>query len=62
MVHEIINPMENFWQDIFKHAYLALKEVLDANISFLHERELISKFNKEANHIVHLIMMNEIFI
>ena len=33
LFHEIIDPLDPFWQDIFKHAYLALKEILDGNIS-----------------------------
>ena len=35
LFHEIIDPLDLFWQDIFKQAYLALKEILDSNINFL---------------------------
>ncbi len=43
LFHEIIDPLEKFWQNIFKHAYLALKEILDGNIRFLKEKEAITK-------------------
>ena len=43
LFHEIIDPLEKFWQDIFKHAYLALKEILDGNIRYLKEKDAITK-------------------
>lgn len=43
LFHEIIDPLEKFWQDIFKHAYLALKEILDGNIRYLKEKNAITK-------------------
>lgn len=42
LFHEIIDPLEHFWQDIFKHAYLALKEILDGNIRYLQEKKTIT--------------------
>ena len=42
LFHEIIDPLDEFWQDIFKCAYLALKEVMDGNIRFFIDRELVS--------------------
>lgn len=43
LFHEIIDPLDPFWQDIFKHSYLALKEILDANINYFIEKENIKK-------------------
>ncbi len=43
LFHEIIDPLDNFWQEIFKHSYLALKEILDGNISFFFEKGKITK-------------------
>ncbi len=41
LFHEIIDPLDSFWQDLFKHSYLALKEILDGNINyFLEEAEI----------------------
>ena len=37
LFHEIIDPLDSFWQDIFKHSYLALKEILDGNINYFLE-------------------------
>lgn len=37
LFHEIIDPLDIFWQDIFNHSYLALKEVLDGNINYFLE-------------------------
>ena len=42
LFHEIIDPLDEFWQDMFKCAYLALKEVLDGNIRFFIDREAIT--------------------
>lgn len=42
LFHEIIDPLDEFWQDMFKCAYLALKEVLDGNIRFFIDRELVN--------------------
>lgn len=33
LFHEIIDPLDEEWQIIFKNAYLVLKEVVDINIS-----------------------------
>ena len=33
LFHEIIDPLDEEWQIIFKNAYLVLKEVVDLNIS-----------------------------
>lgn len=38
LFHEIIDPLESFWQNLFKNAYLALKEILDGNIAYLNEK------------------------
>lgn len=43
LFHEIIDPLENFWQDMFKNAYLALKEILDGNIKFLQEQDKVKE-------------------
>ena len=42
LFHEIIDPLDSFWQDMFKCSYLALKEVLDGNIRFFIDRELVN--------------------
>lgn len=42
LFHEIIDPLDEFWQDMFKCAYLALKEVLDGNIRFFIDREVVT--------------------
>ena len=33
LFHEIIDPLDEEWQSIFKNAYLVLKEIVDLNIS-----------------------------
>lgn len=33
LFHEIIDPLNEEWQLIFKNAYLVLKEIVDLNIS-----------------------------
>ena len=43
LFHEIIDPLDSFWQDIFKHSYLALKEILDGNINYFLEKTDIDK-------------------
>lgn len=43
LFHEIIDPLDSFWQDIFKHSYLALKEILDGNINFFLEKTNVKK-------------------
>lgn len=43
LFHEIIDPLIPFWQEIFKHSYLVLKEILDGNINFFIEQEAIRK-------------------
>lgn len=51
LFHEIIDPLDAFWQEIFKHSYLVLKEILDGNINYFLEKEsvteLILKFARE---------------
>lgn len=39
LFHEIIDPLDSFWQEIFKHSYLVLKEILDGNINYFLEKE-----------------------
>ena len=41
LFHEIIDPLVPFWQEIFKHSYLALKEILDGNINFFIEQDTV---------------------
>ena len=43
LFHEIIDPLDSFWQDLFKHSYLALKETLDGNINYFLEKSDIDK-------------------
>ena len=43
LFHEIIDPLDSFWQDLFKHSYLALKEILDGNINYFLEEAEIKK-------------------
>ena len=46
LFHEIIDPLNSFWQEIFKHSYLALKEILDGNINYFIEQDaIISKMH-----------------
>ena len=33
LFHEIIDPLDEEWQVIFKNAYLVLKEIVDLNIA-----------------------------
>ena len=42
LFHEIIDPLDSFWQDLFKHSYLALKEILDGNINYFVEKDKIT--------------------
>lgn len=37
LFHEIIDPLDEEWQTIFKHAYLVLKEIVDLNIRVLEK-------------------------
>ncbi len=41
LFHEIIDPLDSLWQDLFKHSYLALKEILDGNINYFLEEAKI---------------------
>ena len=44
LFHEIIDPLDPEWQDIFKKSYLVLKEIAEVNISILkkkHDNETI---------------------
>ena len=38
LFHEIIDPLDEEWQIIFKNAYLVLKEIVDLNINELKEK------------------------
>lgn len=38
LFHEIIDPLDEEWQIIFKNAYLVLKEIVDINISENEEK------------------------
>lgn len=37
LFHEIIDPLDEEWQIIFKNAYLVLKEIVDMNITYIQE-------------------------
>lgn len=37
LFHEIIDPLDEEWQIIFKNAYLVLKEIVDLNIGQIQE-------------------------
>lgn len=43
LFHEIIDPLDSFWQEIFKHSYLALKEILDGNINYFLEMSIVNR-------------------
>lgn len=43
LFHEIIDPLDSFWQEIFKHSYLALKEILDGNINYFLEQSEVKQ-------------------
>ena len=53
LFHEIIDPLDYFWQDIFKHSYIALKEILDGNINYLLEKDQIKNliYNNACDEI-----------
>ena len=38
LFHEIIDPLDEEWQVIFKNAYLVLKEIVDLNIATIETR------------------------
>ena len=38
LFHEIIDPLDEEWQVIFKNAYLILKEIVDLNITEIEEK------------------------
>lgn len=38
LFHEIIDPLDEEWQVIFKNAYLVLKEIVDLNIAAIETR------------------------
>ncbi len=57
LFHEIIDPLDEFWQDMFKCAYLALKEVLDGNIRFFIDREAVT--SSIVNDVMSCISDNE---
>ena len=39
MFHEIIDPLNEEWQIVFKNAYLVLKEIVDLNIQIIDEKK-----------------------
>lgn len=41
LFHEIIDPLNNEWQIVFKNAYLVLKQIVDANIKSLEDTKKI---------------------
>lgn len=53
LFHEIIDPLDSFWQEIFKHSYLALKEILDGNINYFLEMSIV-------NRLIHTLAWDEI--
>lgn len=42
LFHEIIDPLNAQWQNIFKNSYLALKEMVDFNIAYLNSQRVES--------------------
>ena len=42
LFHEIIDPLNNEWQFVFKNAYLVLKQIVDANINSLKYTDTLS--------------------
>lgn len=42
LFHEIIDPLDEEWQLIYKNAYLALKELLDSTTNYLIKKEISS--------------------
>lgn len=42
LFHEIIDPLDAFWQELFKYSYLALKEILDGNLLYFEERKRVT--------------------
>ena len=45
LFHEIINPLDEEWQYIFKNAYFALKEILDKTITVLIEKVIAKEID-----------------
>lgn len=43
LFHEIIDPLDEKWQTVFKNSYLILKEIVDSNIDHLEKAEVISE-------------------
>lgn len=41
LFHEIIDPLNEEWQIVFKNAYLVLKEIVDLNIQIIHKKSQI---------------------
>lgn len=39
-IYDIIDPLDEEWQLIYKNAYLALKELLDATTNYLIKNEI----------------------
>ena len=49
LFHEIIDPLNTFWQEVFKSSYMVLKEILDGNIKYFLDKEKI--FESLRQHI-----------
>ena len=47
LFHEIIDPLDEEWQQIFKSAYLVLKQIVDGNILFLQQKDSMLKAKPE---------------
>ena len=39
LFHEIIDPLDEEWQLVFKNAYLVLKEIVDLNIQVIDSKK-----------------------
>ena len=44
LFHEIIDPLDEEWQYIFKNAYLVLKQIVDVNITWLKMEKLYKEY------------------
>lgn len=48
LFHEIIDPLDTFWQEVFKSSYMVLKEILDGNINYFFDKEKVLKLLQEC--------------
>lgn len=48
LFHEIIDPLDEEWQQIFKSAYLVLKQIVDGNIQYLQEKDAVAEAEAEV--------------